>query len=240
MILFPAIDLYEGMAVRLLRGDYRNMTVYDRDPAAVARRFQDMGASCLHMVDLEGAKTGRPEQLPLVARIVRETGLFVEVGGGIRTLEDIARYREAGVGRVILGTAAVSEPGFAEAAVRRFGPLVAAGVDIKNGRAAVRGWQDTAGGRDECLTELWNAGIRTVICTDIARDGAMEGANHALYEELREKYAFRLIASGGVSSLLEVHDLARMGLYGAIIGKAYYSGAIDLKEALQAVKEETL
>lgn len=238
MILFPAIDLYDGNAVRLLRGDYNKMTVYDNNPLAVARRFAQMGATHLHVVDLNGAKSGQPEHLALIARMAKETNLFIEVGGGIRNLETIDRYRAAGVGRVILGTAAVCEPGFAAKAAGRFGTLIAAGVDLKDGQVAVRGWLETAGERDDCLTELWNAGIRTLICTDISRDGVMDGANRELYAELMKAFSFRLIASGGVSSLEEIRLLSRMGLYGAIVGKAYYSGAIDLKEALLAAKEE--
>ncbi len=238
MLIFPAIDLYGGKAVRLYKGDYDQMTVYSDDPVSVAKAFEACGATCIHLVDLEGAKTGETPNLGVISRIVDETSLFAEVGGGIRSFETIETYLAAGVSRVILGTAAVTEEGFVEEAVRRFGDAVAVGVDIRDGYVAIRGWRESSALRYENFLEtLARIGVRTVICTDISRDGAMKGANHALYGQLGESFpTIDFIASGGVSSMEDVKKLTEMKLYGAIIGKAYYTGAIDLAEAIEEAK----
>ena len=236
MNLFPAIDLYGGNAVRLYKGKYDEMTVYDTDPTAVAERMRAAGAKYLHLVDLEGARSGGTPNLEIIRGIVGRTSLFTEVGGGIRDFSVIETYLSAGVKRVILGTAAVTEKGFAEEAVKRYGDAVAVGVDIRDGFVAIRGWTESADLRYPAFLQyLSDIGVKTVICTDISRDGAMQGANHALYGELAERFpALNVIASGGVSSLDDVRTLAAMGLYGAIVGKSYYTGAVDLKEALEA------
>ena len=237
MILLPAIDLYDNKAVRLYQGDYAQMTVYSEDPVAVAADFAAAGAEWLHMVDLAGARTGDTPHLELVARAVRESGLRVEIGGGVRAMETVERYRQAGVERVILGTAAVTDEGFLREALSAFGKHVAVGADVKDGRVAIRGWRERSAYTLEAfLDRLGGLGLRTLICTDISRDGAMRGSNRALYKSLSEKYEMDLIASGGVSSLEDIRALRDMGLYGAILGKAYYSGAVDLKEALEAAK----
>ena len=237
MILLPAIDLYDNKAVRLYQGDYAQMTVYSEDPVAVAADFAAAGAQWLHMVDLAGAKTGDTPHLELVARAVRESGLRVEIGGGVRAMETVERYRQAGVERVILGTAAVTDEGFLREALAAFGEHVAVGADVKDGRVAIRGWRERSAYTLEAfLDRLGGLGVRTLICTDVSRDGAMRGSNRALYKSLNEKYDMDLIASGGVSSLEDIRALRDMGLYGAILGKAYYSGAVDLKEALEAAK----
>ena len=237
MILLPAIDLYDNKAVRLYQGDYAQMTVYSEDPVAVAADFAAAGAEWLHMVDLAGARTGDTPHLELVARAVRESGLRVEIGGGVRAMETVERYRQAGVERVILGTAAVTDEGFLREALAAFGEHVAVGADVKDGRVAIRGWRERSAYTLEAfLDRLGGLGLRTLICTDISRDGAMRGSNRALYKSLSEKYEMDLIASGGVSSLEDIRALRDMGLYGAILGKAYYSGAVDLKEALEAAK----
>jgi len=239
MNLYPAIDLYGGNAVRLLRGDYEKMTVYDRDPAAVARRFADAGAHFLHLVDLEGARTGETPNLDSIRRIVRETSLFTEVGGGIRDFAAIETYLSVGISRVILGTAAVTEESFVAKAIERYGAdAIAVGVDIKDGFVAIRGWTERSAIRyQDFLRQLCEVGVKTVICTDISRDGAMKGTNLSLYRSLAKDYpALNIIASGGVSSVCDVRALAEIGLYGAIVGKAYYTGAIDLAEALAAAK----
>lgn len=234
MIVLPAIDLYEKKAVRLLRGDYNQMTVYSDDPPALAKAFRDAGAEQIHLVDLEGAKSGETPNFEIAARIVRESGLSAEIGGGIRDEETILRYLEAGVGRVILGTAAANDLGFVARMVQKFGAAIAVGVDLRDGFVAVRGWTQTSGlsGMDFCKS-LEKIGVRTVICTDIARDGAMAGANRALYRALGEAFRMNFIASGGVSSLDDISALKALGLYGAIVGKAYYTGAIDLGEAIR-------
>lgn len=237
MRIFPAIDLYEGKAVRLYKGDYAQMTVYNDNPLAVARDFAEKGAEQIHLVDLEGAKNGTTPNLDTVCRIKRETGLFCEVGGGIRTMEIVERYCAAGVDRVILGTAAVNSPGFVQAAVERYGGAIAVGVDIRDGFVAVKGWTEQSSVDAFTFCEqMEKLGVQTLICTDISRDGAMQGSNHALYQELSERFSMRIIASGGVSSLEDVQRLAQMRLYGAIIGKAYYTGAVDLRQAIEVAK----
>lgn len=237
MILLPAIDLYEKKAVRLLEGDYRKMTVYSDDPLSVAHDFAAQGAEWIHMVDLEGAREGTTPNLEVVAGIVRNTSLSVEVGGGIRSMEVAGRYLEAGVARVILGTAAVTDEDFLREALRCYGERIAVGVDLKDGYVAIKGWLETSAyTAEEFLGKMQKMGVRTVICTDISRDGAMRGTNLALYADLSRRYSLQLIASGGVSSLSDVRALAGMGLYGAIVGKAYYTGAISLREAIGVAK----
>lgn len=237
MIILPAIDLYEGKAVRLYKGDYAQMTVYSDDPTALARKFAEAGAAQMHMVDLEGAKNGTTPNLELVERCVRESGLLVEVGGGIRDMQTVERYLACGVGRVILGTAAAEDPELLAQAVQRWGEKIAAGADVKDGRIAVKGWMEQSAWTLEAfLQRMETIGVRTVICTDISRDGAMRGSNLELYRTLAERFSLQLIASGGVSSMEDIRALRQMGLYGAIVGKAYYTGAIDLREAIEVAK----
>ena len=234
MLIFPAIDLYQNQAVRLYRGDYAQKTVYSDDPVRVARAFRDAGAKQVHLVDLEGAKTGDTPHLELICRIKAETGLFCQVGGGVRDLDTMARYLNAGIDRVILGTAAVTQPGLAQEAAARFGEKVAVGVDLKDGMVAIRGWTEkTELDAFAFCAQMERAGIRTLICTDISRDGAMQGTNRTLYRELSQAFSMDIIASGGVSDLEDIRALRKLGLYGAIIGKAYYTGAIDLAQAIE-------
>ena len=237
MYIYPAIDLYGGKAVRLYKGDYVQMTVYSDDPVSVARDFAAAGASHIHLVDLEGAKIGKPANLDTIAKIVEATGLFAEVGGGIRDMKTVDSYLSIGVSRVILGTAAVKDPVFLQAALDKYGEKIAVGVDLKDGFVAIKGWTETSDLKTEDFFEkMQNMGVKTIICTDISRDGAMKGANRELYRELSSKFAIDLIASGGVSSMEDVTALAEMKLHGAIIGKAYYIGAVDLKQAVEAAK----
>ena len=237
MKLYPAIDLYEGKAVRLFKGEYQQMTVYNENPLAVARDFQNAGANCIHLVDLEGAKFGTTSNLPVIEKIVNATDLFVEVGGGIRNMETIDAYLGIGVNRVILGTAAVTDRPFLEAALAKYGEKIAVGVDLKDGFVAIKGWTEKSQWTaDAFFSDLEKLGVSTVICTDISRDGAMQGTNRQLYRELSQKYNIQLIASGGVSSLEDVQALNAMDLHGAIIGKAYYTGAIDLRKALEVCR----
>ena len=237
MLIFPAIDLYDGKAVRLLKGDYAQMTIYSENPPKIAEAFYSAGASCLHLVDLEGAKTGETPNLETIKRIRAAAPLFTEVGGGVRSMAVVERYLNAGIDRVILGTAAVTDPAFLREAVETYGEKIAVGVDIKDGKVAIRGWTEKSE-RDafDFCRELQAIGVKTIICTDISKDGAMQGTNRALYGELSKELNMNIVASGGVSTLADIKALRALELYGAIIGKAYYTGAIDLKEALEAAK----
>ena len=211
------------------------MTVYNENPLAVARDFAAAGATHLHVVDLEGAKSGETPNLDTVAALAAESGLFTEVGGGIRSMEVVDRYLSAGVDRVILGTAAVKDEAFLKAALAKYGERIAVGVDIKDGYVAIKGWVEKSEyDAMEFCEKMERLGVKTVICTDISKDGAMKGANHALYREMAERFGMQIIASGGVSSMEDVRALAALDIYGAIIGKAYYTGAIDLKAAIAA------
>ena len=234
MLIFPAIDLYGGKAVRLYKGDYQNVTIYSDNPLSVALDFVAAGANCIHMVDLEGARDGTTPNLAIVREIANKTPLFTEIGGGIRSMDTVRAYLEAGVDRVILGTAAVTDPDFLKQALAEYGERIAVGVDIKDGKVAIKGWLETA--EDDALTfceKMQALGVRTIISTDISKDGAMQGANHELYRTLSERFDLQIVASGGVSSLDDVKKLRALDLYGAIIGKAYYTGAIDLKQAIE-------
>ena len=234
MKIYPAIDLFEGKAVRLFKGDYAQMTVYSENPADIAADFAAQGAQCVHLVDLEGARSGETPNLEIVCRIKRESGLFCEVGGGIRSMDVIRRYMDAGLDRVILGTAAVTDPDFAMEAVQAYGEKIAIGVDIRDGFVAVKGWTEkSALNAFDFCEQMRKIGVKTLICTDISRDGAMQGTNVPLYQQLSERFDMNIIASGGVSTLQDVCDLAAMGIHGAIIGKAYYTGAISLREAIE-------
>ncbi|MBR6809908.1 MAG: 1-(5-phosphoribosyl)-5-[Clostridia bacterium] len=237
MLIYPAIDLYEQQAVRLFKGDYAQKTVYSENPVEVARDFKASGATHIHLVDLEGAKFGTTPNLSVIVNIKKETGLFTEVGGGIRTMDVIDAYLSAGIDRVILGTAAVTDEGFVEKAVTKYGDKIAVGIDIKDGFVAIKGWTEKSRWDAFAFCEkMQKIGVKTMICTDISKDGAMQGTNRALYKQLSEKFSMQIIASGGVSSMEDVEALRQMELYGAIIGKAYYTGAINLKEAIEVAK----
>jgi len=239
LIIYPAIDLYEGKAVRLKQGDYSQMTVHGNDPAAVAQGFKDAGAKALHIVDLEGARDGKPANFEIIARIASETGLFIQVGGGIRTSRTIEKYLGAGIKRVILGTAAVSDSGLLSDMISEFGDAIAVSVDIKDGFVAIRGWREVSN-RDahEFCDTVEKLGVQTLICTDISKDGMLRGTNIGLYRTLREKLSAGLIASGGVTDLNEIKTLSELGMDGAILGKALYSGKIDLTEAVTLCQQK--
>ena len=236
MIIFPAIDIIGGKAVRLFRGDYDKKTVYG-SPIIVAEDFASLGATHIHIVDLDGAKTGDNPNFDLICEIKHRTGLFVEVGGGIRNEKTAEKYLSAGIDRVILGTAAVKNPDFVKNAVKTYGDKIAVGIDVKDGFVAVKGWTEKS---DKQLfgfcEEMTNIGVKTVICTDISKDGVLKGANIEMYRELSDKFSLNFIASGGVSTISDVKNLKDLGLYGAIIGKAYYTGDIDLKKAIEIAK----
>ena len=238
MNLFPAIDLIDGKAVRLVRGDYAQMTVYSDSPVEVAKGFAACGAKYLHVVDLEGARDGTPPNLATVKALIEQSGLKVEVGGGIRTMETVKAYVDAGAFRVIIGTAAVTDPDFLDRALATYGDKIAVGVDIRDGMVAIKGWTELSS--LDCFDfceMLEKKGVSTVICTDISKDGLLGGTNLALYAEMAKRFQIRITASGGVSSLDDVRKLNAMGLYGAILGKALYTGALDLSAALEITGE---
>lgn len=236
MKIFPAIDLYQKKAVRLLRGDYQQMTVYSDHPVQVADDFFRCGASYLHVVDLEGARDGSTANIDVVEQIAETGRLHVEIGGGIRSMQTISDYLQAGVFRVILGTAALQQQGFVRQAIREFGAQhIVVGVDMKDGFVAVHGWTEVSQqrGMDFCL-QLQQDGVQTIICTDISKDGAMQGTNFELYRQLSASLEMDIVASGGISTLQDIETLRQMNLSGAILGKALYTGAIDLKQAIAA------
>lgn len=237
MLIYPAIDMYDKKAVRLFKGDYNQMTVYSENPVEVAIDFKNCGATHIHLVDLEGAKSGTTPNFEVVKNIKDSTGLFCEIGGGIRNVDVIDKYITAGVDRVILGTAAVTNPGFVEEAVAKYGDRIAVGIDIKDGYVAIKGWTETSD--DDAFAfcdKMQNIGVKTIICTDISKDGAMQGTNHELYKELSQRFDIQIIASGGVSTIDDIAKLRKLDIYGAIIGKAYYTKAIDLKEAIEVAQ----
>lgn len=234
MYIIPAIDLIGAKAVRLAKGDYDKVTVYSDSPEEVARSFEAAGARLLHVVDLDGAKDGTTANFETIKKIIDSTSLSVEVGGGIRDIERVKQYVDIGVDRVIIGTAAVTDPGFLEKAVRLYGDKVVVGVDIKDGFVAIKGWLETSSIScfDFCK-RMQDVGVSTIICTDISKDGMMSGTNRELYRRLYDEFQMNIIASGGVSSMEDVTVLANMGLFGAIIGKAIYTGAIELSDAIR-------
>lgn len=238
MIIYPAIDLYNQKAVRLFKGDYNQMTIYNDNPVNVAQDFKKCGCTHIHLVDLEGAKIGSTPNFSVVKSIKESTSLYCEIGGGIRDMETIDKYiAQAKVDRVILGTAAVENESFVKEAVKKYGDKIAVGIDIKDGFVAIKGWTE----KSDCdafdfCQKMQNFGVKTIICTDISKDGAMQGTNHDLYKQLSEKFDIDIIASGGVSSIEDIEKLARLNIHGAIIGKAYYTGAIDLIKAIEVAK----
>lgn len=233
MKLFPAIDIKDGRVVRLTHGDYQRVEVYQPTPLEAARSFGKAGVSCLHIVDLDGAKDGALSNFPLIAEVLANCGLFCEVGGGIRDMQRAELYIEAGAGRVILGTAALKDPDFLRQALRRFGEKIAVGVDARQGKVAVSGWLETTE-QDSFgfCRDLAQLGVSTVIYTDISRDGALAGTNLPAYQRLSAISGLDIVASGGISSLEEIAALRDMGIAAAILGKALYAGQIDLRQAL--------
>lgn len=234
MKLFPAIDLYDGKAVRLLHGDYGKMTVYSDDPAGKAAEFRDRGAEYLHVVDLQGARDGVGANLAAASAAARVPGLRAELGGGVRSEDDIKRALDAGFFRVILGTSALEDPAFLLRMVEKYGGHIAVGVDVRDGRVAVRGWLETSG--TDCfdfIGRLERGGVSACVCTDISKDGAMRGPNVDLYRSLRGRFTLDIVASGGVSSLKDVAALRDTGVQGAVIGRALYDGSLDLAKAIE-------
>ena len=237
MILFPAIDILSRKAVRLYKGDYNKVTVYSDRPWEFAEDFVKKGCTAIHIVDLDGARTVETINIHIVKRISEVKGLYSEIGGGIRNMETVEKYLDAGVSRVILGTAALQNPVFLKEAVNKYGSKIAVGVDLKDGKVAVKGWLETSE-KDgiEFLKDLEEIGVESVIVTDISRDGAMKGTNVELYERIKNEVSLKVTASGGVSSMGDIKALKALDIYGAIIGKAYYTGAIKLEEALEVCR----
>ena len=239
MILFPAIDLIGGKAVRLTKGDYAQMTVYNDNPVAVAKSFEDAGATHIHVVDLEGARDGTTPNFETVCAIIRNTSLKLEIGGGIRDMQTVEKYLGAGAFRVILGTAALTDPDFLKAAVAKYGEKIAVGADLRDGMVATHGWLQTSSvSGAEFIRSMQEIGVRVIICTDISKDGVMGGTNRALYQSLQAEFPqMCFTASGGISDIETVKALADMHMYGAILGKALYTGAIDLADAVREVAQ---
>ena len=238
MKIFPAIDLIGAQAVRLVKGDYNQKTVYNSDPIEVAKSFYSKGAEYLHLVDLDGAKSGNTDNFEVIRQIVNESGLKVEVGGGIRNMQTVEKYLSAGVFRVIIGTAAITDPDFLDEALEKYGEKIAVGVDIKDGFVATHGWTEVSDvSCEEFVQKMQQKGVKTIICTDISKDGMMSGTNIELYRSLSERFSIDITASGGVSTLEDVETLNDMNMYGAILGKALYTGAIDLEKAIEITKE---
>lgn len=238
MQLFPAIDLSGGQVVRLTQGDYGRMTVYGADPCAQARQFAACGAKNLHVVDLDGAKDGELSNYETIAALAKQGGLYIEVGGGIRTEQRIEKYLSLGVGRCILGSVAVTDFDFTARMLKTYGARIAVGVDARDGYVAIHGWQETSRERgvDFCK-RLAGAGCEAIIYTDIARDGAMQGTNLELYRQLTaEVPGVKFTASGGISYEAELLELDKMGVAAAILGKSLYTGALNLKRCVELVQ----
>lgn len=237
MYILPATDLYDCKVVRLYKGDYDQMTVYSDKPLQIAREFADCGAEYLHVVDLEGARDGTTPNRRVVEKLVEKSGMSIEIGGGIRTEDTVRTYIDMGVERVILGTSALTDPVFLGKMVERYGDQIAVGVDLANGYVAIKGWTEQSEvSADAFFSRLQKIGVRTVICTDISKDGTLSGTNLELYKTLSELYDMQLIASGGISTLDDIVALREMDLYGAILGKALYTGDLDLKDAVKLAR----
>ena len=242
MYLLPAIDILGGKAVRLAKGDYAQVTIYNDDPVEQAKVFEDAGAEWIHMVDLDGARTGEPANIGIVERILAQTSLNVEIGGGIRTLDVCERLVQAGANRLVLGTALVRDPEFAQAAIERYGDALAAGIDAKGGEVAIAGWIEGSGiAATELAARMAALGYRHLVYTDIARDGMQTGIEREAYEQMAEAFGHPVIASGGVASMDDIARLAPVSasIEGIITGRAIYEGTLPLREAIEACKKAT-
>lgn len=239
MKIFPAIDIFDGKAVRLFKGDYNQMTIYDNDPVNIVKKFQAAGARNLHLVDLEGAKNGDTPNMDTIKRIADNCDMFIELGGGIRSIDTVEKYLSIGIDRVILGTAAVTDPEFLQLCIDKYGDRIAVGIDIKDGYVAIKGWTENSQyTAEEFFEKMKNMGVQYVICTDISKDGAMSGIDDNMYDDLNKKYNINITASGGVTSIEDIRNLAQHNLFAAIIGKAYYTGAVDIAEAVELGGEQ--
>jgi phosphoribosylformimino-5-aminoimidazole carboxamide ribotide isomerase len=237
MIILPAIDIKDGCCVRLYQGDYAQVTTYDSDPVQVAQRWQDAGASWLHVVDLDGAAQGQPINVAIIGRIRATTSLHIEVGGGMRKLAHIEQILDLGIDRIILGTVALTDPVLLQNALTCWNERIAVGLDARNGRVAISGWRETSQVQAATLaSELSAIGVQRFIYTDIARDGALSGPNLAALREMLRATSRPLIASGGISSLADLQALTALGVEGAIVGKAIYTGDVDLARAIRELE----
>ncbi len=242
MDLLPAIDILDGRAVRLAKGDYARVTVYNEDPVDQAQRFKDQGAIWIHVVDLNGAKSGVPENIDIIERIIATTGLRVETGGGIRSMQTIQRFAQAGVSRVVLGTSLVADKEFAHQAISHYGNLLCAGIDAKGGEVAIQGWREGAGvPAEELVREVSALGFRHLVYTDIARDGMQTGIDADAYKRMAEVFAHPVIASGGVSTMDDLRKLSAVAdsIEGVITGRAVYEHTLDVSEALDFCRTAT-
>ncbi len=234
MIIFPAIDLRGGKCVRLIQGDFDKETVYSDDPQATALKWQAMGAKFLHVVDLDGARKGSPQNIPAIKKILDAVNIPIEVGGGIRTLDDVEKILSLGVRRVILGSVAVENISLVEDAAKKFGDKIVVGIDARNGFVAVHGWEKSSAVKaDELAKKIVAAGVKTIIYTDISKDGMLSGVNAENFAELAKSSGAEIIASGGVKSLDDIRALKAAKISGVIVGKAIYTGALDLKVAIE-------
>ncbi|MBO4446379.1 MAG: 1-(5-phosphoribosyl)-5-[Clostridia bacterium] len=239
MIIMPAIDIYEGKVVRLLKGNYDDMTVYSDDPLSYVAKFKELGVTHLHIVDLEGAREGTTPNIEIIKQIAADDSIFTQVGGGIRNMETIDKYLAAGVDRIIIGTAAVTDEDFLKAAIDKYGAdVIAVGVDIIEGNVAIKGWTEKTDYDTFTFCErMVHLGVKNIVCTDISKDGTLERIHLGLYEEMQMWFDLNIVASGGLTYMEDVEGLRDLNLYGAIIGKAYYTGKIDLKEAIEVAKK---
>ena len=234
MIIFPAIDLRGGKCVRLIQGDFAKETIYSDDPQATALKWQNMGAKFLHVVDLDGARAGSPQNLDAIKKILDAVSIPIEVGGGIRTLDDVEKILSLGVRRVILGSVAVENISLVEDAVKKFGDKIVVGIDAKGGFVAVHGWEKSSAVKaEELAKKIVVAGVKTIIYTDISKDGMLSGVNAEIFSELEKKSGAQIVASGGVKSLEDIRALKAAKISGVIVGKAIYTGALDLKLAIE-------
>ncbi len=237
MRLYPAIDMIDGQCVRLIQGDYRKKTTFSEDPLAVALRWQEEGGEFIHLVDLDGAKNGEMPNFDIICTIAKELRIPIEVGGGIRDMRAVEKYLEHGVNRVILGTAAIKNPEFVKEAVKEYGHRIVVGIDAKDGMVAVSGWEEVSQVSALSLAKrMEQLGVATLIYTDIATDGMLKGPNITAMQEMAEYVTIDVVASGGVSSLKDLEKLTQTGVEGAIIGKALYTGHIQLGEAVELCK----
>lgn len=233
MYIYPAIDLYNGACVRLVKGDFNQKTVYSHQPVEIAKKFMESGANKLHVVDLNGAESDNNANYEMVKRIVKAVDISVQVGGGVRSLKSAQKYLSIGVDRVIIGTKAVEDIGFLTQLIDKFGDRLVVAVDVKDGFVAINGWKDKSEiPIMDFINQLQQVGVKRIICTDISRDGLLQGSNIELYKEIQRTYNMELIASGGVSSIEEIKTLESEGLFGVILGKALYEKKFTLEEAL--------
>lgn len=240
MILFPAIDLKDGKCVRLEQGDFSKQEIYSRSPLEVALAFEKVGSKVLHIVDLDGARTGERRNASIVSEILENTNLDIQLGGGIRSLESITFWLELGISKVILGTIAIENINIVKEAVERYGDRIIVGVDAKDAFVATNGWEKaTAQNSFEFCKELENLGVKSVVYTDISKDGMLTGPNLEAYKKLSNETNLQIIASGGVSSINDLISLQKLNLYGAISGKAIYERKFSLEEALKCLQEES-